>query len=303
MKSIFEKIVSDEIIDEDISDYIKYLVMERKLSENSVYSYYNDLLKLSSFYKANLRDLDTKDIKKYLNHLNESDRSLAHAITALKSFYKFLIINKKIEINPMTLISPPKLSKKIPKVLNVNEIDKLLNIKLENEFDYRNKAMLELMYACGLRVSEIIELKMTDLDLVNNVVKVFGKGSKERIIPIGDYATEALKIYIEHYRNILLKNKISEYLFINNQGNKISRVGFFKMLKKLALEEGIKRDFSPHTLRHSFATHLLDNGADLRSIQELLGHESISTTQIYTHVSKENIRKDYDEFHPHGKEV
>lgn len=303
MKSIFDKLEKDKIEDKDIIEYIKYLVMERKLSNNSVYSYYNDLFKISNYSKKELYLLETKDIKKYINSLNESECSVAHTITALNSFYKFLIINKRIQSNPMNLISPPKLSKKIPKVLNVEEVDKLLNIKLENEFDYRNKAMLELMYACGLRVSELVELKLTDIDLTNNVVKVFGKGSKERVIPVGEYANAALLIYIEHYRNILLKNKTSDYLFINNQGNKMSRIGFFKMLKNLALKEGIKRDFSPHTLRHSFATHLLDSGADLRSIQELLGHSSISTTQIYTHVSKENIRKDYDEYHPHGKEV
>ena len=303
MKSIFEKITKDKLNDNDIIEYIRYLVMEKKLSENSTYSYYNDLSKANLYFKKDLRLLEMKDIKKYINSLNESDRSVAHTITALKSFYKFLIINKKIENNPMNLISSPKLSKKIPKVLNIDEIDKLLNIKLENEFDYRNKAMLELMYACGLRVSEIVELHLTDVDLINSLVKVYGKGSKERIIPIGEYANAALGIYINHYRNILLKNKTSDYLFINNQGNRISRIGFFKMLKNLALKEGIKRNFSPHTLRHSFATHLLNSGADLRSIQELLGHSSISTTQIYTHVSKDNIRKDYDEYHPHGKEV
>ena len=303
MKSIFEKIKKDELKDDDIIEYMKYLVMERKLSDNTTYSYYNDLLKTSVYFKKDLKSLNTADIKKYISSLNESDRSIAHLVAALRSFYKFLIINKKIKSSPMNLINPPKLSKKIPKVLNIDEVDKLLNIKLENEFDYRNKAMLELMYACGLRVSEIVSLKLTDVDLVNSILKVFGKGSKERIIPIGEYANAALSIYINHYRDLLLKNKTSDYLFINNQGKEMSRVGFFKMLKKLALKEGIKRDFSPHTLRHSFATHLLDSGADLRSIQELLGHSSISTTQIYTHVSKENIRKDYDEFHPHGKEV
>ena len=303
MKNIFEKIEKDKITDNDIIEYIKYLVMERKLSGNSVYSYYNDLYKISFKINRNIKDLNSKEIKKYISSLNESDRSIAHTITVLKSFYKFLIINSKIKINPMNLITPPKLSKKIPKVLNVSEVDKLLNIKLENEFDYRNKAMLELMYACGLRVSEITSLKLTGIDLINSIVKVYGKGNKERIIPIGEYANVALNIYINHYRDILLKNKVSDYLFINNCGNKMSRVGFFKMLKNLALKEGIKRDFSPHTIRHSFATHLLNSGADLRSIQELLGHSSISTTQIYTHISKENLRKDYDEFHPHGKEV
>ena len=303
MKNIFEKIKKDNIKDEDIIEYIKYLVMERKLSNNTIYSYYNDLYKLNIKSKKSLKLLDNKEIRQYINSMNESDRSIAHTITTLKSFYNFLIFNDKLKTTPMNLINSPKLSKKIPKVLNVEEINKLLNIKFENEFDYRNKAMLELMYACGLRVSEIVELKVTDVDLTNNIVKVFGKGSKERIIPIGEYACAALSIYLNQHRSILLKNNYSEYLFVNNHGEKLSRVGFFKMLKKLALKEGIKKDFSPHTLRHSFATHLLNSGADLRSIQELLGHSSISTTQIYTHVSKENIRKDYDEFHPHGKEV
>ena len=303
MENVFEKIEKDKINDKDIIEYIKYLVMERKLSNNTVFSYYNDLLKISLYFKKDLIYLNTNDIKKFINSMNECDHTIAHEITALKSFYKFLIINKKIKTNPMELIKPPKLSKKIPKVLNTSEVDKLLNINLKNEFDYRNKAMLELMYACGLRVSEIVNLKLTDVDLINSVVKVYGKGSKERIIPIGEYANVALDIYIKEYRSVLLKNKVSEYLFINNHGNTISRVGFFKMLKTLALKEGIKKDFSPHTLRHSFATHLLNSGADLRSIQELLGHSSISTTQIYTHVSKENIRNDYDNYHPHGKEV
>lgn len=303
MKSIFEKIKNDELKDEDIVEYIKYLVMEKKLSNNSVYSYYNDLKKISSYFKKDIAYLKTEEISKYITSLNESDRSTAHAITSLKSFYKFLIINGKIKTNPMNLISSPKLSKKLPKVLNVEEVDKLLNMELKDELDYRNKAMLEVMYATGIRVSELVNLKLKDIDLVNNIIKVFGKGSKERMIPLGDYASAALNIYINHYRGLLLKNKVSEYLFLNKNGDNISRVGFFKILKNLALKEGIKRDFSPHTLRHSFATHLLNNGADLRSIQELLGHSSISTTQIYTHISKENIRKDYDEFHPHGKEV
>ncbi len=301
--TIFEKINNDKITDNDIIEYIKYLVMERKISENTVFSYYNDIKKLSFTTKKELKDLSIKDIKNYVNNLNESDISVAHNISTLKSFYKYLIINKKITINPMDLLSSPKLSKKLPKVLSIEEVDKLLNIKLDDNYAYRNKAMLELMYACGLRVSELVNLKVNDLDLTNNIVRIFGKGNKERIIPIGEYACIALAVYINEYRNNLLKNKINDYLFINNVGNKMSRVGFFKVLKKLALKEGIKTDFSPHTLRHSFATHLLDGGADLRSIQELLGHSSISTTQIYTHISKENMRKDYDSFHPHGKEV
>ena len=303
MANIFEKIKKDNLLDQDINEYIGYLVMEKKLSNNTCFSYYNDLSKLRLFLNKDLKEADSNDIHKFINSLNESDRSIAHLVTSLKSFYKYLMINSKIKVNPVDLISSPKLSRKLPKVLNTSEVDKLLDIELLNDFDFRNKAMLELMYACGLRVSELVNLKITDLDLENNVVKIFGKGSKERIIPIGDYATVALKIYISEHRNNMLKNKASNILFLNNHGNPLTRVGFFKILKAIALKANIKKEFSPHTLRHSFATHLLDNGADLRSIQELLGHSSISTTQIYTHVSKENIRNDYDNCHTHGKEV
>lgn len=303
MANIFEKIKKDNLLDQDINEYIGYLVMEKKLSNNTCFSYYNDLSKLRLFLNKDLKEADSNDIHKFINSLNESDRSIAHLVTSLKSFYKYLMINNKIKVNPVDLISSPKLSRKLPKVLNTSEVDKLLDIELLNDFDFRNKAMLELMYACGLRVSELVNLKITDLDLENNVVKIFGKGSKERIIPIGDYATVALKIYISEHRNNMLKNKASNILFLNNHGNPLTRVGFFKILKAIALKANIKKEFSPHTLRHSFATHLLDNGADLRSIQELLGHSSISTTQIYTHVSKGNIRNDYDNCHPHGKEV
>ena len=160
--------------------------------------------------------------------------------------------------------------------------------------------MLELMYATGLRVSELIEVKLSDIDFDNAIIRTMGKGSKERIIPVGDYALAALDIYINGYRDSFLIKGMTEYLFLNNHGVKMTRVGFFKIIKNLAFTLGIKVSFSPHTLRHSFATHLLDAGADLRSIQELLGHSDISTTQIYTHVSKEKIKKEYDNFHPHG---
>ena len=161
--------------------------------------------------------------------------------------------------------------------------------------------MLELMYSSGLRVSELINLNVNDIDLMNSTVRIFGKGSKERIVPLNDYASEALKNYILYHRATLFKHGENNYLFLNNHGNKMTRQGFFKILKKIALENNIKTDFSPHTLRHSFATHLLKYGADLRSIQELLGHSDISTTQIYTHITSERLQKNYEEFHPHGK--
>lgn len=302
MISIFERIENNNIKDSDIIEYMKYLVMERKLSNNTVFSYYNDLLKFSLYIKKDLYLVDAEMAKKYINSLDGSEASIVHTITALRSFYKFLIMNKKIKNNPMDLISNPKISKRLPKVLNEEEINDLLDIELKSDFDYRNKAMLELMYACGLRVSEIIELKTSDIDLINDIVRVYGKGSKERIIPMGEYANFALTEYLKKCRKNLLKDRQSDYIFINNQGGRLSRIGFFNVIKKLAREKGINKELSPHTLRHSFATHLLDGGADLRSIQELLGHSSISSTQIYTHVSKENLRRDYEEFHPHGKE-
>ena len=190
--------------------------------------------------------------------------------------------------------------KKLPNTLDEEDIDKLLKIKLNDAFSYRNKAMLELMYATGLRVSELVNLKIHDIDLDMALVQTMGKGNKERIIPIGDYALYYIKEYLINYRDSMLKKEYNDYLFLNNHGKKMTRQGFFKILQKLAKENEIKKDFSPHTLRHSFATHLLNHGADLRSIQELLGHSDISTTQIYTHVSNRQLRENYDEFHPHS---
>ena len=191
------------------------------------------------------------------------------------------------------------MNKDLPKTLTIDEINILLDIDCKNCFDYRNKAMLELMYSAGLRVSELLELNVNDIDLNDNVVKVFGKGSKERIVPIGDYATIALRKYIDEYRICLIKKGIiTDKLFLNNHGREMSRSGFFKLIKKMAIEKGIKKEISPHTIRHSFATHLLEGGADIRSIQELLGHENMSTTQIYTHVRNDIMRDNYDKYHP-----
>ena len=187
--------------------------------------------------------------------------------------------------------------KTVPHVLNEDEINKLLDIKCENSLDYRNKAMLELMYSSGLRVSELLSLEVNDIDFEMNAVRCFGKGSKERIVPMNDSTYNALKNYIDNYRPFLLKTKVSDYVFINNFGNVISRVGFFKILKKLCKDAGINKDVSPHTLRHSFATHLLNNGANLRVIQQLLGHSNITTTQIYSHLSNESLKEDY-KMHP-----
>lgn len=209
--------------------------------------------------------------------------------------------NNVINVNPCEKIESPKLKKSLPKTLNEEEINILLDIKPKTALEWRNKAMIELMYAAGLRVSELVELEVNDVNLKDNYVRVFGKGKKERIVPIADITTDILNEYISVYRNSLLKGYLTDKVFISSYGKGMTRQGFFKNLKKIAKEKGIKKDFSPHTLRHSFATHLLEHGADLRSIGELLGHENIKTTQIYTHVTNTKIKNDYNEFHPRNK--
>lgn len=286
-----------------IDEFIDYLRFEKKYSENTISSYKRDLNKINSYLKKDFIKLTKADIQKYIQNLskNESSNTISRTISSLKSFYKFLEINKYTNTNPLTTIISPKTARKLPKVLSEEEVNKLLDINLNNDFDYRNKAMLELMYSSGLRVSELINLTVNDVDLKNSLVRIFGKGSKERIVPLNDYATEALNNYILYHRPKLFKQKENNYLFLNNHGNQMTRQGFFKTLKKIAKEKGIKSELSPHTLRHSFATHLLKYGADLRSIQELLGHSDISTTQIYTHITNEMLEKNYHEYHPHGK--
>ena len=290
-------------INSKIDSFLDYLLIEKKYSINTINSYRNDLNIFREFMPDDLNKINFKKLREYLKYLKDlklSEKSIAHNITVLRSFYKYLMIEKIVSVNPIALIELPKIKKTIPNVLSYEEINKLLDIKITDKYSARNKAMLELMYASGLRVSELINVKISDIDLENAIIRTIGKGDKERIIPLGDYAICAIKIYMDGYRESLLINGVNDYLFINNHGNKMTRVGFFKIIKKLAREKDIKTNFSPHTLRHSFATHLLDAGADLRSIQELLGHSDIKTTQIYTHVSREKIKQDYENFHPHG---
>ena len=287
----------------EIDEFCNYLLIDKHYSNNTIESYKRDLTKFYVYIDKDLKKVSKDDIKNYLKHLYDdkmNERSIARNISTLKSFYKFLIINKTIKDNPMESISLPKLGKKLPNTLSEEDINKLLDIKLNDNYSYRNKAMLELMYATGLRVSELVNLKVYDVNLEEAIVKTMGKGSKERIIPIGDYALNALKTYINEYRSSLFKREVNDYLFLNNHGMRMTRQGFFKIIKKLASEQGIKKDFSPHTLRHSFATHLLSHGADLRIIQELLGHSDVSTTQIYTHVSNEELEDTFKKYHPHG---
>ena len=285
---------------EYIEEYLKYLLIEKKYSNNTILSYGNDLNELYEFYKnKNITKLDKKDILKFIDHnKNKSDKTLSHFITTFRGFYKFLEIENIIKENPILSISQPKAKKTLPKVLSVNDVDNILDISLNDKYDYRNKAMLELMYSTGIRITELINIKIHDLNINNCTLKVMGKGSKERIIPIGDIALKYIKIYIENYRKEFIKQN-TDYLFLNSRGTLMTRQAFFKIVKKIAKLKNIKTNFSPHTLRHSFATHMLENGADLRTIQELLGHSDLSTTQIYTNVSNKFIEENY-EYHPHS---
>ena len=286
---------------EFISKYLDYIQFERKLSGNTLKSYSNDLKDFDLFFGGNVVNLTFTDIKKYLASLkNESSRTVAHYLTVINSFYDFLVNDGIIKENPCSNIQAPKLPKKLPNFLTEEEIDKLLDIKLETMYDYRNKAMLELLYATGVRITELVNLKITDIDLHNCFIRVFGKGKKERIVPISDVAIKYLDIYINEYRNMILGSTISDYLFISNAKTNISRQAFFKIIKKQCNLKGINKVVSPHVLRHSFATHMLKHGADLRIIQELLGHEDISTTQIYAHLVNEKLKSDY-EYHPRNK--
>lgn len=284
-----------------IEKYMEYLEFERKLSKNTLLSYRNDLKDFDLYFNGELKDLRYENIQKYLTTLsNRVAKTVSHYITVINSFYQFLINEGIITNNPCSNIKSPKIPKKLPTYLTEEEVDKLLNINLITPYDYRNKAMLELLYATGLRITELVNLKITDIDANNALIRVFGKGKKERIVPVSDIALKYLKIYVTQYRNIILKDKVSDYLFISNSLTNISRQGFFKILKKECKRVGITKNVSPHVLRHSFATHLLKHGADLRIIQELLGHEDISTTQIYAHLVNEKLKEDY-EYHPRNK--
>lgn len=286
------------INDLELNRYKIYLKTIKKFSDNTIDAYIHDLLKLKKFTKKDLIKTTKKDLEMFNKTLNELDpKSKARVISSIKSFYKYEMIKGNVDENISNVLIIPKFKKSIPDILSIEEVDKLLDIEVLDHISARNKAMLELMYASGLRVTELINLKPNDVDLENNTVRTMGKGKKERIIPIGDYATVAVKNYLYNYRP---DNKKCDYLFLNNHYNQMTRQGFFKVMKKLLLEKGINIKFSPHTLRHSFASHMLSNGADLRTIQELLGHSNISTTEIYLYVNSKEIRKNYDNAHPHA---
>ena len=288
---------------QEINMFLDYLLIDKNYSKNTIASYKNDLIKFNDYINKDIKKVSKNEIEKYIQTLHKegyNEHSINRSLSCLKSLYKFVVISKISDVDIAKDIDAPRQKKALPKVLSEDDINKLLDIKLNTPFDYRNKAMLEMMYATGMRVSELINVKVFDIDFESDLVRVIGKGSKERVVPLGDYAIYYIKKYYEEYRGYFLIKGEKDYLFLNNHGEAITRQGFFKMIKNLAYEQGIEKEFSPHTLRHSFATHLLTHGADLRSIQEMLGHSDISTTQIYTNLAFQEIKDNYDDSHPHS---
>lgn len=291
-----------------IDQYINYLLVEKGLSNATISSYSADLLRFSEFLVSKkitgIEEADTVAILKYLIDLRDDGldiRSRARHLVTLRGFYRFLISEKIISKDPVRLIDLPKFGFKLPHVLSVDEISVLLNTPdPEKPKGARDAAMLELLYAAGLRVSELLHVKIRDLNLESGFVRVMGKGSKERIIPIGSHAITKLDAYIKHARPKLLKHHTSSYVFAVRAGKPMTRQGFWKLVRQYAKAAGYEKKISPHTFRHSFATHLLEGGADLRAVQMMLGHSDISTTQIYTHVARDHMKRMHEKFHPRG---
>ncbi|MCY7493072.1 site-specific tyrosine recombinase XerD [Bacillus safensis] len=294
-------------MNDQLSDFIHFMTVERGLSENTIVSYKRDLQNYLSFLMTHEQLTDISDVTRlhiihYLKLLKEegkSSKTSVRHLSSIRSFHQFLLREKVTTDDPSWNIETQKTERTLPKVLSLGEVEKLLDTPNQHTpFDYRDKAMLELLYATGIRVSEMLDLTLADVHLTMGFVRCFGKGRKERIVPIGEAAASAIEEYLEKGRSKLLKKQPSDALFLNHHGKKMSRQGFWKNLKKRAIEAGIQKELTPHTLRHSFATHLLENGADLRAVQEMLGHADISTTQIYTHVTKTRLKDVYHKFHP-----
>ncbi len=294
--------------DSYIVDFRNHLKLEKNLSQNSIEAYTHDISRMFEFIRLKLRyntidSIQLEDLQAYLVWLSELDvspRTQARNVSSIKTFFKFLMYSNAIEENPSVLIESPKIGRKLPVVLSVNEIDNLVEvIDLSKPEGHRNKAIIETLYGCGLRVSELVELKLTDLFAAEGFIRVKGKGDKERLVPAGKTALREIHYYLEHYRNKITIDKHSEnVLFLNRRGKKLTRIMIYTIIKELATVAGINKNISPHTFRHSFATHLVEGGADLRAVQEMLGHESILTTEIYTHLDREYLRQAIIEHHP-----
>ena len=285
-----------------------YLKLERSLSGNSITAYINDVQKLSQYFESldqrpSVKEITSADLKKFISWINELGMlpsTQARVISGLKSFFSFLMLEQIIVEDPSALLATPRLGKKLPDVLNIEEINGLIEaIDASKPEGMRNKAIIELLYGCGLRVSELTNIRISNIFADSEFVKIVGKGNKERIIPIGATALKYIKIYLDSSRvHIPVKKGYEDYIFLNRRGTGLSRISVFTIIKDLALASGLKKSISPHTFRHSFATHLIEGGADLRAVQEMLGHSSITTTEIYTHLDRDYLRGVITGFHP-----
>ena len=291
-----------------IQGFKSFLALERSLSENSLEAYVHDVRKLVEFLEFKKYDLSPKEIElkhlqeflKWITELGMSAHSQARIISGLKGFYKYLLLENILNTDPTALLSAPKLGRKLPDTLSVEDINKIIEaIDLSSPTGQRNKSMLETLYSCGLRVSELVNLKISNLYFNDEFIKVIGKGDKERFVPIGSVAIKQINIYKDEIRcHVKIKKDQEDYLFLNKNGSKLTRVMVLTIIKQLAFKIQLKKQISPHTFRHSFATHLIEGGADLRAVQEMLGHESITTTEIYTHLDRDYLRQAIIQFHP-----
>ena len=293
-----------------LREYLNILKLEKNLSENTIISYKNDLSAFITFLKNDFNIDDPEKISynhvssffELLFELELTGSSAARYLSSLRGFFKYLVHNKYITRNPVDKIEAPKRKKNLPEILTIPEMEAVLSKPDSKEkLGLRDKAILEIMYACGLRVSEVINLKISNLYFNEEIIRVFGKGSKERLVPVGRSAVIWTMKYLAESRPLLVKRNLSEnYVFLNNRGTKLSRMGLWKITDRYFKEADIKKDVHPHTFRHSFATHLIEGGADLRAVQEMLGHADISTTQIYTHIDRDYIKQVHKDFHPRG---
>lgn len=298
------------LIKDALNEYKQYLIVEKGLSKNTIYAYFRDLVEFSNYIIethqiTKIEDIDKEHIRLFLKKLakKNSTNSISRKITSLRMFNLFLVKEKIIDKNIMSSFTLPKIEKKLPVVLSENEMRELLaSIDTKDAISFQNRCMVELLYATGMRISELLNLKLSDVNIKMGFVKVLGKGNKERLVPISDYVAKLLDQYIKDFRDELNKNHDS-LLFFNQHGKSLSRQEFYYILKNIINATSINKKISPHTIRHTFATHLLENGADLRSIQELLGHSDIATTTIYTHISNQKIKQEYQQFHPRMKKL
>lgn len=298
--------------EDSLKDYKRFLNLEKSLSDNSVEAYSRDIRKLIQYFEISglekhpveIKDTDLHGFLQYINDLGMSARSQARVISGVKSFFRYLLLEDIIREDPTSLLESPKIGRKLPEILSIEEIDLLIGaIDLSKPEGHRNRAILEVLYSCGLRVSELIGLKISDIYLDKAYLKVTGKGNKQRLVPIGGRAVKEIRNYLPDRQSLNFIDKSSEnILFLNRRGKKLTRVMIFTIIKQLSEKANLQKSVSPHTFRHSFASHLVEGGADLRAVQEMLGHESILTTEIYTHLDREYLRETILQFHPRSNQ-